>query len=70
MTTEIITLTLSMLGMLLVAFVAGYIFAIERSEWVGLTPEDYNGIFEQARTGEHAAQLAEAKLKQKNGYDS
>jgi hypothetical protein len=34
--------------------------------WVGLTSEDYNEIFEKARTGEHAVQLAEAKLKEKN----
>ena len=40
-------------------------FAPERP-WVGLTPEDYNEIFKQARTGEHAVQLAEAKLKEKN----
>ena len=34
--------------------------------WVGLTPENYNWIFEQARTGEHAVQLAEAILKEGN----
>jgi len=35
--------------------------------WVGLTNEDYNDIFKKARTGEHAVQLAEARLKEKNG---
>ena len=34
--------------------------------WVGLTDEDYNDIFKKARTGEHAVQLAEARLKEKN----
>jgi len=34
--------------------------------WVGLTSEDYNEIFEKARTGEHAVQLAEAKLRGNN----
>jgi len=34
--------------------------------WVGLTNEDYNDIFKKARTGEHAVQLAEARLKEKN----
>jgi predicted RNA binding protein with dsRBD fold (UPF0201 family) len=34
--------------------------------WVGLTGKDYNEIFEKARSGEHAVQLAEAKLKEKN----
>jgi hypothetical protein len=38
----------------------------EQHTWVGLTSEDYNEIFEKARTGEHAVQLAEAKLKEKN----
>jgi len=36
--------------------------------WVELTSEDYNEIFNKARTGEHAVQLAAAKLKQKNGF--
>ena len=34
--------------------------------WVGLTSEDYNEIFEKARTGEHAVQLAEIKLRDQN----
>jgi hypothetical protein len=38
----------------------------QQRTWVGLTSEDYNEIFEKARTGEHAVQLAEAKLKEKN----
>jgi hypothetical protein len=40
--------------------------APQQRTWVGLTSEDYNEIFEKARTGEHAVQLAEAKLKDKN----
>jgi hypothetical protein len=38
----------------------------QQRTWVGLTSEDYNGIFEKARTGEHAVQLAEAKLRGNN----
>jgi len=34
--------------------------------WVKLTQQDYNEIFAQARNGEHAVQLAEDKLKEKN----
>jgi phage gpG-like protein len=34
--------------------------------WVGLTSEDYNEIFEKAQTGEHAVQLAEARLRGNN----
>jgi hypothetical protein len=37
-----------------------------KKPWVGLTRQDYNEIFAQARNGEHAVQLAEAKLKEKN----
>jgi hypothetical protein len=37
-----------------------------KREWVGLMAEDYNEIFKQARSGEHAVQLAAAKLKDKN----
>jgi hypothetical protein len=40
--------------------------APQQRTWVGLKSEDYNEIFEKARTGEHAVQLAEAKLKEKN----
>ena len=39
---------------------------LEQRTWVGLTPQDYNEIFAKARSGEHAVQLAEAKLKEKN----
>ena len=38
----------------------------QQRTWVGLTGKDYNEIFEKARSGEHAVQLAEAKLKEKN----
>jgi len=38
----------------------------QQRTWVGLTSEDYNEIFEKARTGEHAVQLAEAKLRGNN----
>jgi hypothetical protein len=38
----------------------------QQRTWVGLTSEDYNEIFEKARTGEHAVQLAEARLKDLN----
>ena len=38
----------------------------EKRPWVGLTSEDYSDIFKKARTGEHAVQLTEAKLKEKN----
>jgi hypothetical protein len=38
----------------------------QQRTWVGLKSEDYNEIFEKARTGEHAVQLAEAKLKDLN----
>jgi glucokinase len=38
----------------------------QQRTWVGLTNKDYNEIFEKARSGEHAVQLAESKLKEKN----
>lgn len=38
----------------------------QQRTWVGLTSEDYNEIFKEARSGEHAVQLAEARLKGKN----
>ena len=38
----------------------------QQHTWVGLTSEDYNEIFEKARTGEHAVQLAETRLKENN----
>jgi len=38
----------------------------QQRTWIGLTSEDYNEIFEKARTGEHAVQLAEIKLREKN----
>jgi len=38
----------------------------QQRTWVGLTGEDYNEIFEKARSGEHAVQLADDKLKDKN----
>jgi hypothetical protein len=34
--------------------------------WVDLTPQDLNKIFEVARTGEHAVNLALDKVKEKN----
>ena len=40
--------------------------APQQRTWVELTSEDYNKIFKQARTGEHAVQLAAAMLKEKN----
>jgi hypothetical protein len=43
-----------------------YIPSKDQRTWVGLTNKDYNEIFEKARSGEHAVQLAEAKLKEKN----
>jgi hypothetical protein len=42
-----------------------YLLKAQRT-WVGLTQQDYNEIFAQARNGENAVQLAEAKLKEKN----
>lgn len=38
----------------------------QQRAWVGLTSEDYNEIFNKARTVEHAVQLAATKLKEKN----
>ena len=42
------------------------LYTTPQRTWVGLTSEDYNEIFEKARTGEHAVKLAENKLKEKN----
>ena len=57
---------LLMVGGAVFAMVISGIINYKKSAWVGLTSEDYNEIFEKARTGEHAVQLAEAKLKEKN----
>jgi len=42
------------------------VYKSQQRTWVELTSEDYNEIFNKARTGEHAVQLAAAKLKEKN----
>jgi hypothetical protein len=38
----------------------------QQRTWAGLTGEDYKEIFEKARSGEHAVQLAEEQLKKNN----
>ena len=37
-----------------------------KREWVDMTPQDYAEIFVTARSVDHAARLATAKLKERN----
>ena len=37
-----------------------------KREWVDMTPQDYAEIFVTARSVDHAARLAAAKLKERN----
>ena len=39
---------------------------VVKREWVDMTPQDYAEIFVTARSVDHAARLATAKLKERN----